>query len=103
MLQFIKKFKNGGEYDLKLREPLKDHALFVYNGEIVSRDAFANILYGYIMKKAGYSDLESQRIAGAYQKRSGTSSSEWKDTFWDDRRDNQRIREGISMYLNDSK
>ena len=77
---------------------LKKQALFVYNGEIVSRDAFANILYGYIMKKAGYPDLESQRIAGAYQIMSGTSLPEWKDTYGDDRRDNQRVREGIAMY-----
>ncbi len=100
LLQFIKKFKNGGDFDLKQSQKvLRDHSLFVYNGEIVSRDAFANILYGYIMKKAGYSDLESQRIAGAYQKRSGTSSSEWGNTDGDDPRDRQRITEGIRLYL----
>ena len=100
LLHFIKKFKNGGEYDLKQSQQiLRDHALFVYNGEIVSRDAFANILYGYIMKKAGYSDLASQRIAGTYQKWSGTSSPEWTDTDGDDPRDRQRIMEGIRLYL----
>ena len=77
---------------------LKKHSLFIYNGEIVSRDAFANILYGYIMKKAGYSDKQIEWIAGKYQELSGTSSSEWKDYYGDDRRDNQRVREGIAMY-----
>lgn len=84
--------------------PEKGHALFLYNGEIVSRDAFGNILYGYIMKKAGFSDLASQNIAGMYQIISGHSSSDWGETFHDDPRDNQRIREGIAMYLgNDGK
>jgi len=97
----VDKFRNNGEYDLKRTEEYEGHSLFLYHGEIVSRDAFANILFGYIMKQCGFSDGIIHDIASLYQIRSGDFS--FIGRGGDDERDSFRIDQGIQMFMNRAK
>ncbi len=54
---------NGGELDLKNREPYKNNSGFIFDGEIVDQDALGNITYGYFGKYLGIPD--SFLFAGA--------------------------------------
>lgn len=72
--------------------------LYVFDGEIVSRDALGNILYGYLGKVCGLNGLELAGGAGLNQISSGNSNPLWFWTLFDDPRDSSRIREGIQLY-----
>ena len=92
-------FTDGGKYDLKEWPEVKSYSLFIYNGEIVSRDALANILYGYVGKACGISEYLLKIGAGANQiKKSGINFDTIR-SFGDDRRDLDRIEQGFELYL----
>ena len=90
--------KNGGPYDIKLWPEFQAHSLFIYNGEVVSRDALGNILYGYLGKTCDLSDTFLCFAAGVNQDFRSTSDVGWVTTWFDDPRDNKRILEGIEIY-----
>ena len=83
-------FTTQGEYDLKQSDELKAHSLFLYNGEIVSRDAFANIMYGYICEAMGIDHLKMY-LGGHFQQLVDSGKL-------DDDRDKERIREGVMLF-----
>ena len=89
----------GGPFDLKELPIFQAHSLFIYNGEIVSRDMFGNYLYGYLGKVLGYDDDTLQKMAGSVQKATGTSDENWEGTDGDDPRDRERIQQGIQWYI----
>ncbi len=93
--QMARWFTTHGEYDLKDWDELKTHSLFLYNGEIVSRDVFANILYGFIGKSLGIGRLILE-YGGTFQQRIDSGKK-------DDKRDKERIRQGIEMYQRNEK
>ena len=100
-------FKNNGKYDLKKWDEFQEHSLYIYNGEILSRDALGNIFYGYLGSACGISYDYLHIGAGAQQvyddlKRDGIKK-EWYKTFFDDPRDYQRVQEGINQYKIDSE
>ena len=94
----INQFKNGAEYDLKRTERFQTHSLFQYNGEIVSRDALGNFMFGYVMRALGFSKNEMEIIGGKYQIISGDRSQDRKAAKGDDVRDRDRIFEGADYY-----
>lgn len=96
---FYSLVKNRAPYDLKNIKGWKAKR-FVYNGELLANDAPGNILYGYLGKVFGFSDLTLLSAAGFAQIKAGTSTSEWKNlkSFGDDPRDQARIKQGIQIY-----
>ncbi len=91
-------FRSGAKYDLKVHDEYQQHSLFIFNGEIMSRDDFGNLLFGYLGTACGMSEETLLLGAGVYQVRSGTSKPEWGESGGDDPRDSARISEGIKMY-----
>ena len=71
--------------------------MFIYNGEIVSRDAFANILYGYTLEALGVSGIDRTLGAGAQQAMDHTERI-WAPYGWDDPRDEVRVIQGVMLY-----
>ena len=90
---------NGKEYDIKEWDEFQAHGLFVYNGEVISRDALGNILYGYLGKACGFSDQELYTGANINQIAHGGSNLNLIiTTGGDDPRDQEKIREGINLF-----
>lgn len=89
---------NGGELDLKNREPYKNNSGFIFDGEIVDQDALGNITYGYFGKYLGIPDSVLFEGAGYAQRTAGTSKPEFSGTFDDDPRDQYRILQGVMLY-----
>ena len=94
----INQFKNGAPYDLKRTERFQEHSLFQYNGEIVSRDALGNFMFGYVMSGCGFTRSEMEEIGGRYQKIGGDRSQKNEGAKGDDPRDRDRIFEGAEYY-----
>ena len=90
-------FTTGGRYDVKNWPQFQAHSMFIYNGEIVSRDAFANILYGYTLEALGVSGIDRTLGAGAQQAMDHTERI-WAPYGWDDPRDEVRVIQGVMLY-----
>jgi len=81
-----------GPLDLKTN-PDWQNSLFIYNREIVDRDALANIAYGYLGTFLGISESMLYKGADIEQ----IFESFFKNTK-DDPRDKPRIKQGIDMF-----
>lgn len=66
----------------------------------MANDAPGNIMYGYLGKIFGFSDLTLLAAAGFAQINAGTSNATWRNlqNFGDDPRDQSRIKKGIEIY-----
>ena len=97
---FYDQVRNGSGVDLKNQKQYQDHEVFLYDGEYVSRDALGNIFYGYLGKCYDIPDEVLFRGAGFAQVASGFDNTklEWKDYYFDDPRDVERIQQGIDFY-----
>ncbi len=63
----------------------------------MSRDAFGNIMYGYLLEACGLSDQERLIGAGGQQVLDG-SKWDWKPWIFDDPRDALRVMQGVDIY-----
>ena len=100
VMYFRRMVTDHGPYDIKYWPEFLSHSLFVFDGEIVSRDALGNILYGYLGKTQNFSDLSLRAFAGLNQMRKaslGEIISSFR-SFGDDERDQERILQGIRIY-----
>ena len=98
--KFYDLVREGGEYDLKNKPEWKGEDRYIYNGEVVKRDVPGNIHYEHLGKVFGYSDEVLKAGAGAYQMWQDPrqiKNFNW-DTYGDDPRDTERIRQGIDIY-----
>ena len=89
--------RNGAIYDLK-NQPDWQHEHFIYNGEIIDKDAPGNINYGYLGKVFGFPDIILYAGAGYAQLKSGNSDIKFIFSWFDDPRDQDRIKQGINIY-----
>jgi hypothetical protein len=84
---------------LKNQEPFKSKLLFLYNGEVVDKDALGNILYGYLGKCYRIPDNILYLGAGYAQIKAKTQKFSWVTNYFDDPRDTARIKQGIQAYV----
>ncbi len=99
LLEFYHAVRNKGSLDLKQKAEWQQSSLYVFNGELVDRDAPGNILYGYVGKVYGFPDMVLSGAAGVAQIRAGTSALPWVITsFGDDPMDQTNINRGIDFY-----
>ena len=98
LLFFKNVVQNNGELDLKNLSAYQTNATYVFDGEIVDRDALGNITYGYFGRYLGIPTTFLLAGAGYAQGQAGTS--EWGNfnTYGDDPRDQYRILQGIALY-----
>lgn len=97
IIKFILSVGTGSVTDLKNTPEWQDD-WYIYEGDIVKKDATGNILFGYVGKVFGYDDEFLCAGAGAYQIKSLTSDLRFVGTYFDDPYDNAMIRRGISYY-----
>lgn len=83
---------------MKQQDEWSQSSLYIFNGEIVDKDAPGNIMYGYMGKAYGIPDMVLYGAAGYAQVSAGTSSFSFADSFFDDPMDQENIRRGIELY-----
>ncbi len=83
---FYSVVQNNGELDLKNLSAYQTNATYIFDGEIVDRDALGNITYGYFRRYLGMPTTVLLAGAGYAQGKAGTS--EWGNfnTYGDDLR-----------------
>jgi hypothetical protein len=101
-LKFYNLVRNGAVYDLK-NQPDWQHEQFIYNDEVIDKDAPGNINYGYLGKVMGINDNTLCIAAGAAQIKAGTSNLAYIFSYGDDPRDQYRIKQGINIYKNEHR
>ena len=89
---------NNGELDLKNLSAYQTNATYVFDGEIVDRDALGNITYGYFGRYLGMPIQLLLSSAGYAQYQAGTSNWDFFFSYGDDPRDQYRIMQGILLY-----
>lgn len=90
--------RGHGEMDLK-NQPEWKHSAYIYNGELVSRDALGNINYGYFGTFCNFPKMVLIVGGGFAQWRSsGNVNLEFWYTLNDDPRDTFRVLQGIDIY-----
>lgn len=99
---FYNLVRNGAEADLK-NHGYPTNQKYIFNGRLVSGDAPGNILYGYVGKAFGFSDILLLRAAGFAQCHSGTSKPKWghwsgSAPYGDDPNDQENIKVGMNYY-----
>ena len=97
LIKFINSVATGSVTDLKNNPEWQDD-WYIYEGDIVKKDATGNILFGYVGKVFGYDDEFLCAGAGAYQIKEGTWDWSFWPTYFDDPYDNKMIRKGIEYY-----
>lgn len=98
LVKFKEIVNNGGPADLKNQEPYKKHSALSFNGEIISRDVSGNIAYGALGKYFKIPDMLLYGGAGFAQLAAGTSDARWLFSFFDDPRDQERVKQGMKYY-----
>lgn len=102
--QFYENVKNKGAWDLKQLPEWGNSSLYVFNGEIVDRDAPGNIMYGYMGHAYGIPDAVLCLGAAYAQLQAETTRIEWlafpypPGTWGDDPMDQLNIERGIAFY-----
>lgn len=89
---------NNGELDLKNLSAYQTNATYVFDGEIVDRDALGNITYGYFGRYLGMPIQLLLSSAGYAQYQAGTSNWDFFFSYGNDPRDQYRIMQGILLY-----
>ena len=95
---FYSVVQNNGELDLKNLSAYQTNATYIFDGEIVDRDALGNITYGYFGRYLGIPTPVLLFSAGYAQYQAGTSHRDYFWTSGDDPRDQYRILQGILLY-----
>ncbi len=95
---FLWRVRPGGKYDIKTWPLFQEHSLFLYDGEVASRDVFGNIFYGYLGSALGLDADTLHLRAGQVQKWQRRSDPAWEAYGGDDPRDWSRVQEGIMMF-----
>ena len=98
LLFFKNIVQNNGELDLKNRSAYQTNATYVFDGEIVDRDALGNITYGYFGRYLGIPITMLLAGAGYVQGQAGTAEWTYFNTYGDDLSDQYRILQGILLY-----
>ena len=98
LMNFKQKVQNKGDWDLKQLDEWQQSSLYMFNGEIVDKDAPGNIMYGYMGKAYGIPDIVLYAAAGYAQISAGTSKLSFWNSFFDDPMDQDNIRRGIEIY-----
>jgi len=99
--EFKRNVETGGSWDLKQLPEWDNSSLYIFNGEIVDKDAPGNLLYGY-MGTVYLIPPTILQFGGVYaQWKAGTVKHEWiKDTYGDDSMDQENILRGIEyLYI----
>ena len=102
--QFRENVQNKGPWDLKQLPEWGNSSLYVFNGEIVDRDAPGNIMYGYMGHAYGIPDAVLCLGAAYAQLQAGTTRIEWllfpfpPGTWGDDPIDQLNIERGIAFH-----
>ena len=96
---FVEKVKPGGEWDLKSHDdwPLEAGQSYVYNGVEYSFDDIGNIHYGYVGRVL-FSEDVLLIAGGLVQIYCGTSSWDYRDSYYDNPRDQRAIRIGSNLW-----
>ena len=96
---FAEQVKQGGAWDLKSQEEwdLVEGEKYIYNGKEISFDDAGNIHYGFVGRVL-FSEETLLLFAGAYQIYSGTSSSSYASSNFDEPHDQAAIRYGYSLW-----
>lgn len=90
--------RGHGEMDLK-NQPEWKHSAYIYNGELVSRDALGNINYGYFGTFCNFPKMVLIAAGGFAQWRASRKVNlEFWYTLNDDPRDTFRVLQGIDIY-----
>ncbi|MDD4509959.1 MAG: polymorphic toxin type 44 domain-containing protein [Oscillospiraceae bacterium] len=95
--KFIASVKDESPTDIK-RSPEWDSKWYIYEGDIVKKDATGNILFGYVGKVFGYDDEFLCLGAGLYQIWTGPWRLDYATSYGDDPYDTKMIRKGIAYY-----
>ena len=95
---FVSNVRTGGEWDLKSEWNLDPYQTnYIYNGIVFDYDDIGNIHYGYVSRVL-YSKDFALKAAGFYQILSGTSSTSYAQSNYDDPSDQRAIRIGFSLW-----
>ena len=104
--QFV---RNGSEMDVKNQSDWQ-HSAFIYDGELVDKDALGNINYGYFGKHCNIPEIVMIGAAGAAQILDNMDDDSLIDylddhrtdiiAFFDEPRDAYRILQGEEIYNN---
>ncbi len=100
-VDFANMVKPGGVYDLKSKPEWQGKEHFIYHNEILWYDDPGNIMYGYLGKAMGFSDVKLKAAAGIVQIYTGTSSRDYYSSWFDDPRDQMSIKLGIELFKQD--
>ena len=95
---YSEKLTTGGPYDIKEWPEFQAHSLFIFKGEIVSRDALGNILAGYLAKVCYIMDFPLRVGAGLNQISNKTARWRWFWNFGEEPRDTKRVKQGYKVY-----
>ena len=95
---FYSVVQNNGELDLKNLSAYKTNATYIFDGEIVDRDALGNITYGDFGRHLGIPTIVLLFGGGYAQYQAGTSDLKFFFSYGDDPRDQYRIMQGILLY-----
>ena len=71
---------------------------YFVEGQLVTAEEFGNYNYGYVGRGIGNGTQKLKRIAGAVQVISGTSKLGFRDSNFDDPKDQKTIQRGADAY-----
>ena len=99
---------DGAKYDIKNNEQSpfysqgenfpEEEKYAYYNGKLFRYDDFGNFNYGVAGKAFGFSDFLLEAAAGINQLTKSDSPHGGLDSYFDDKRDNYMIKQGIIFY-----
>lgn len=96
-MYFAQRVKTGGAWDFKATLGTKSLYKVSDLNRTMTREAIGNFHYGYVGRTV-FSGNTLKSAAGMYQIISGTSSTKYYASFFDDPRDQAQIQLGISQY-----
>lgn len=90
---FVNNVKPGGAWDYKTG----NRSFYFFKNDLVGKEAFGNINYGYTGTAAGFGPSILEDAAGFVQVHKNTTYPNW-GTNYDDPKDTMNIRQGINAY-----
>jgi hypothetical protein len=98
-LDFFFKVKTDGPWDIKKYPEWQTASLYIFNGEIVDKDAPGNILYGYMGTEYNFLPITLETGGNVAQWMAGTVNRAWiPQTLGDDPKDRDNIYRGIALW-----
>lgn len=98
-LYFVEQVKPGGDWDLKAQQDwgLVAGKTYIYDGEEFAFDDIGNIHYGFVGAVL-FSEDVLLMAGGVVQIYCGTSSWKYRNTYFDDPRDQMAIHYGYQLW-----